>query len=94
MKTVLKNLKISDISQIYQGKDNACRCGCKGTYVASSFMLNPRSDVDDKKILSRLERAIKLVDANEADIENNGNHINVSFGNDRAITIYLDELKF
>lgn len=25
-------LSVSDIKEIYHGKDNACRCGCKGKY--------------------------------------------------------------
>lgn len=77
----MENLKIEQIEKIYNGQDKACRCGCKGSYA-----------YDEKKIKMRLNRALKLVKNGEATPEWLGSDcINVSFGDNRAITIYLKE---
>ena len=92
MTTLVKDLDITKISQIYQGKDNWCRCGCGGTYVATSYMKEPRSDVDDKLAQRRLNQAKKLVE-DGAVVDYQNTYINISYGNDRAICIYLHDLK-
>ena len=77
----MENLKIEEIEKVYSGQDNACRCGCKGDYA-----------YDEKKIKMRLNRALKFIKNGEATFEQIGNTcINVSFGDNRAITIYLKE---
>lgn len=90
----IQDIQLNQISQIYVGKDRNCRCGCGGTYVATSFMENPRTDVvDDSKAQSRLSRAKKIALRKDALVEYGDNHINVGYGNNRAYTIYFDEVK-
>jgi hypothetical protein len=89
----IQEIQLNQISQIYLGKDRVCRCGCAGKYVSTSYMKNPRNDVDDKLALSRLKRAKKLALNTDSEVEYSGNYINIGYGDDRAITIYLDELK-
>lgn len=88
----LLNAEIKQISQVYSGKRDCCRCGCKGTYTATSYMINNRSDVDDKKVQRNLNRAKKLVLAG-ADVECGDTYIDVQTGNDRCLTFYFDEVK-
>lgn len=89
----LQEITLNQISQIYVGKDRNCRCGCGGTYTATSFMEDPRSEVNDRKAQSSLTRAKRMVERNKAEVEYGDNHINVAYGNNRAITIYFDEVK-
>lgn len=85
-------LEISNISQVYMGKDNCCRCGCGGTYTATSYMKDPRSDVNDSLVQKRLERAKKLV-LGGAEVEYGDTFVNVSTGKNKALTFYFDEIK-
>lgn len=83
---------INKISQVYSGKNRHCRCGCGGEYIATSFMENPRSEVNDELAIERLNRAKRLIrDGAEYDIGDN--HINIVTGNNRALTFYFDEIK-
>lgn len=92
MKTIT-DLKIENISQIYLGDDRACRCGCVGNYIASTYMKEPRSEVNNSLIQRRLSKALRLIEKEKAEVEYGSNHINVSYGKNKAITIYTDELK-
>ena len=83
---------IKDISQVYVGKDRCCRCGCGGEYTATSFMENPRSDVNDSLVAKRLKRAQRLV-SKGAEYEMGDTYINIVTGNNRALTLYFDEVK-
>lgn len=85
--------EISNISQVYFGKDHCCRCGCGGTYTATSYMKDPRSDVNDSLVQKRLKRAKKLV-LEGAEVEYGDNFINISTGENRALTFYFDEIKY
>lgn len=87
----LQSCTIENISQTYSGRDNVCRCGCAGTYTATSYMKNPRSEVNDKLVESRLKRAKRLI-LSGADARFSDNHLNISTGHDRALTFYFDEL--
>lgn len=91
--TAIKDLTIDKISQIYTGKDNVCRCGCAGRYVSTSAMEFPRSEIDDKGAQRLLNKAIKFELEESAEIVFEETYINISYGNDRAITIYLDKVK-
>jgi hypothetical protein len=84
--------QLSDISQVYNGKRNCCRCGCKGDYVASSYMANNRSEVNDRLIEKRLARAKRLVEQG-ADVGYGDTYVDVECGDDRTLTFYFDELK-
>ncbi len=83
---------ISGISQVYLGKDNSCRCGCGGEYMATSYMQNPRSEVNDDKVVKRLNRAKSLI-SKGAEYHLSDTYINVVTGNNRALTFYFDELR-
>ena len=80
------------ISQVYSGKRNCCRCGCGGDYTATSFMKNPRSEVNDSLVAKRLKRAQALV-REGANVEYGDTWIDVETGRDRTLTFYVDELK-
>lgn len=84
--------EISNISQVYFGKDHCCRCGCGGIYTATSYMKDPRSDVNDSLVEKRLKRAKKLV-LEGAEVEYGDTYVNVVTGVNRALTFYFDEVK-
>lgn len=67
------------VTQIYLGQDRACRCGCKGEYVEPGH----------PKFLKRLKRFHSLVCTPGSQTEDWGDYINVSYGNNRAMTIYI-----
>lgn len=89
----LQDIQLNQVSNIYMGKDRVCRCGCAGNYIATSFMIDPRSEVNDVKAQARLNKAKKLTRNTTTEVEYGDTYINVSYGNNRAITIYLDEVK-
>ena len=86
------DLQLNQVSQIYIGKDRCCRCGCGGDYIATSYMDQARSDVNDKLALELLQRAQKVAvrsrSTEYADI-----YVNVPIGGRKAITVYFDEVK-
>lgn len=84
--------ELKDISQVYSGKRNFCRCGCGGTYTATSYMVDPRSDVNDKLVQQRLNRAKKLLQEG-AEYDNGDTYLDIKTGEDRTLTFYFDELK-
>jgi hypothetical protein len=86
------DLEISRVSTVYLGRDNCCRCGCGGDYVYTSYMDQPRGTVNDSLALRRIKQAKKLITEGK-EWYFGGNYINVSYGNDRAITIYTDEIR-
>lgn len=83
---------IKQISQYYTGKRNCCRCGCEGEYTATTYMKNPRSPVNDKKVLKALKRAKELV-VKGAEYDIGENYFDVKTGKNRSLTFYFDELK-
>ena len=90
----IQEITLDQVSQIYVGKDRCCRCGCGGNYIATTFMESPRTNIiDNIRAQKNLTRAKKLALKKDVLVEYGDNHINVGFGNNRAITIYTDELK-
>ena len=85
-------LELKNISQVYSGKRDCCRCGCGGTYTATSFMKVPRSEVNDKLVLKRLNRAKKLV-LSGAEVDFESTYIDVKTGVNKTLTFYIDEVK-
>ena len=84
--------EISQISQVYSGKRNHCRCGCGGTYVATTFMIKPRTDeINNDLVARRLKRAKKLIQQG-ADVDYGDNYVDIETGNNRALTFYFDEV--
>jgi hypothetical protein len=85
------NFTIRNISQVYVGKNNCCRCGCGGDYTATSYMIEPRSDVNDNLVEKRFKRAKRLIE-NGFVYQIGDNHVNIELGNNRALTFYFDEV--
>ena len=85
------NFTIKNISQVYTGKDRHCRCGCGGDYTATSYMIEPRSDVNDTLVEKRLKRAKRLIE-NGFEYQIGDIYINIELGNNRALTFYFDEV--
>jgi hypothetical protein len=84
---------LTQISQVYYGKRNHCRCGCGGTYTATSYMVNPRTDeINDEMVAKRLRRAKKLV-MSGADVDYGDTYVDVQTGENRTLTFYFDEVK-
>lgn len=84
---------VNQVSQVYSGKRNCCRCGCGGDYIATTFMEKPRTDVINNELVAkRLKRAQRLI-LQGADVDFGGNYIDVQTGKDRTLTFYVDELK-
>jgi hypothetical protein len=86
------NATIKDISQVYSGKRDCCRCGCGGEYTATSYMEGVRSDINDELVEKRLKRAKRLVKEG-ADCFVGDTFFDVQTGKDRTLTFYFDELK-
>jgi len=91
-KEALMALTLDQVSQVYSGKRDHCRCGCGGTYVSTSNMQNPRSKVDDSLVAKRLKRAKHLVETG-AEVDYGDTYIDIKTGNNRSLTFYIDELK-
>jgi hypothetical protein len=85
------NFTIGNVSQVYVGKDRCCRCGCGGNYTATSYMVKPRSEVNDSLVEKRLKRAKRLIESG-VEYQIGDNHINIELGNNRALTFYFDEV--
>ncbi len=83
---------LSQISQVYLGKNHNCRCGCAGSYTATSFMDEPRDDINDKLVERRLKKAKALV-LKGADVDYGETYVNVETGDNRALTFYFDEVR-
>lgn len=84
------NLQIDKVSQVYYGVDNCCRCGCAGTYYATEYMINPRSDVNTAKARKLLEQAQERAMTSRS-VEYGDTYVNVPFGK-KAICVYFDEV--
>ena len=91
-KETFLSLGIESISQVYSGKDHHCRCGCGGEYTATSFMKDPRSDVNDSLVAKRLKRAKKLI-SEGAEYDFGTNYLNLVTGDNRCLCFYFDEIK-
>lgn len=86
------NYKLENISQVYYGKRDCCRCGCGGEYISTSFAMDDRSDMNDKLALKRLKRAQKLIEQG-ADFNSGDNYFDVKTGNDLTLTFYNEVVK-
>jgi hypothetical protein len=86
------NVTLDQISQVYSGKRDCCRCGCGGEYTATSFMESPRSDINDQLVSKRLNRAKRLI-REGAEFLSGSNYFDVKTGNNRTLTFYFDEQK-
>lgn len=69
---------MNEITKAYIGRDKCCRCGCKGTYYE-----------DEKNIKRLYNKVLRAMAAGET-VEDEGDYINYSYGNDRAVTLYFN----
>lgn len=70
--------KINHATKVYSGRDHVCRCGCAGKYYYAG----------DKLFKTIVNRAIKkIAEGNELEVQSD--YVNVSYGDDRAYTIYF-----
>lgn len=84
---------VKQVAQVYKGKRNNCRCGCGGTYVATSYMENPRTDeINDKLVARRLKQAQQLV-LEGVDVDWGGTYVDIQTGDNKCLCFYFDELK-
>lgn len=79
---------VTDISSVYNGKQNCCRCGCGGTYTSTSAATHSRNIIDDRLVVKRLRRCQKLV-ANGAEVKCDTMYVDVTVGKDRTMTFYF-----
>ena len=84
---------VSQVSQVYSGKRNCCRCGCGGDYTATSFIVKPRTDdINDVLVAKRLKHAQRLV-LEGADVDWGSNYVDIETGDNRCLAFYFDEVK-
>lgn len=81
-------IDISKITKIYMGRDRICRCGCAGEYVERGEPL----------FESRVSRFMKMAETynfeehvtDQGFLDKGPNYMNISYGKDRALTVYFD----
>lgn len=84
---------IDKISSVYNGKDDCCRCGCKGNYTHTTYgKQNTYTKPNDSLVKKQLNRAKKLIEQG-APTEGGGTYFSVTTGNDRCYTFYFDDLQ-
>jgi hypothetical protein len=69
------------VKQIYMGRDKICRCGCAGEYVEPG---DPKFD----KRLKRFQKMVAEYVPGPHDVDET--YFNISYGRDRALTVYFD----
>lgn len=83
---------IAQVSQVYKGKRHHCRCGCGGKYVATSYMVEPRSEVSDSLVARRLKQAQELVSSSRVNVDYGSSYVDVEIGPNKSLTFYFDEV--
>jgi hypothetical protein len=81
----IQKVTVADIVNVYMGRDRICRCGCAGTYVTPA---------ENAKLVSRRLSRVKAAQILGEEVEfqpgmNGEAYFNYSYGEDRAITIYV-----
>lgn len=88
-------LTLSQISQVYSGKRDCCRCGCGGDYAYTSYHKDASTNLqikpNDKLIEKRLARAKKLI-SEGVDVDYGDTYVDVKTGEDRTLTFYFDDV--
>jgi len=70
------------ITKIYLGRDKVCRCGCAGEY---TYPGEPKFEKRVKRFLKKWESY-----SPSKDDVCEGVYMNLSYGQDRALTAYFD----
>ena len=86
-------IELNQVSKIYVGKDNDCRCGCAGTYCSTTYS-QVELDIENannSKAEKRLKRAKKLL-LEGAKFELEDTYIDIVSGDNRAITVYWNNI--
>ncbi len=84
---------LSNISQVYSGKRECCRCGCMGDYISTSFHDSKyASNINDKLVERRLRRAKQLVESG-VNYDSGSKYFDVQTGENRTLTFYFDAIK-
>lgn len=97
---------LKDISQVYLGKRDCCRCGCGGDYTFTTYSTRKEKyyDINNKLVEKRLKRAKQLVlNAKTFGHGNVNTGADVVFGTtyvdiktdkrgQRCLTFYFDEV--
>jgi hypothetical protein len=75
----------SRVTKIYLGKDRYCRCGCGGEYIE-------RGDAMFEKRLRRFvaKWAEYTPDVSPEIADVSDDYLNISYGKNRALTVYFD----
>ncbi len=87
--------ELSNISVVYFGKKNECRCGCAGEYTSTSYDLAKQNHTDqtnDSLVKRRLGRAKNLI-KNGAKVEYSDIYVDVEAGVNRVLTFYFDDVE-
>lgn len=74
-------IDFNQVTKIYLGTDRHCRCGCGGEYVY-------RGQPIFEKRLARFAKKLSDYTPSKFDVE--WNYVNVSYGNNRALTVYFE----
>lgn len=73
----LHTLQLSDVTQVYSGKDGRCCCGCSGTHsYPSTAKVESWQKVNDKEV----KRIFGILKKNASEAEFGGNHFSVVIG--------------
>ena len=86
------NVEINNISKVYSGKRNCCRCGCEGEYIATSYHVSEyktaKYTVDDKLVMEKLSKAKTLIQ-NGANCEINKNWADIEVSENKTLTFHF-----
>ncbi len=82
-------INVERIKQIYMGRDRICRCGCHGKYVSRG---EPMFEERVKRFLKMAETYDfqKNITQSGRPLDVDETYMNISYGKDRALTIYFD----
>ena len=80
LETLRNIVKYRKITAVYQGQDSGCRCGCNGKYYHPA----------DDEMYDVLQQAVEMAENEGVGIKITDDWINISYGDDRAYTIYYE----
>lgn len=84
LEQVRKIINSKVINAVYVGQDSGCRCGCNGKYY------RPSDDPLDDEMERMIQQALEIAEGEGVKIKIYDDFINISYGDDRAYTIYYE----